>query len=77
MTPHALVRAPPWVAAVLACGFVAAACVSSGASEDGDDPSLTPTLPSPSVITTGTPEAFDAAALETAFPIKHVVFLIK
>ncbi|MGH2672919.1 MAG: alkaline phosphatase family protein, partial [Actinomycetota bacterium] len=29
------------------------------------------------MTSTGEPEAFDAAALETEFPIKHVVFLIK
>ena len=39
-------------------------------------PSASPS-PSPSVATTGRPEAFDAASLDTAFPIKHVVFLIK
>ena len=41
----------------------------------GDD--LTAPSPSPSVSTTGSPDAFDATALETATPIKHVVFLIK
>ena len=29
------------------------------------------------MVTTGRPEAFDAAALGTEYPIKHVVFLIK
>jgi phospholipase C len=65
-----------WLALALGFALVAAACVSSGASEDGDG--LTPSSsPSPSVLTTGEPDAFDASALETATPIKHVVFLIK
>jgi phospholipase C len=60
---------------MLALALVAAAC-DGGAPTSERLSSPTPLL-SPRVITTGQPEAFDAAALETAFPIKHVVFLIK
>jgi phospholipase C len=65
----------PWIALLLGLGLVAAAC-------DGVAPASTPSpttepIPSPSVITTGRPEVFDASSLETEFPIKHVVFLIK
>jgi phospholipase C len=60
---------------MLALALVAAACDGEAPASEG---SASPTpLPSPSVITTGQPDAFDATALETSFPIKHVVFLIK
>jgi phospholipase C len=60
------------VAWLLAFAAVAAACT---AADPGRSPSPTWT---PNVITTGAPEGgFDASVLETAFPIKHVVFLIK
>ena len=62
-----------FLVASLLCAGVAVAC--SGSPEPSGSPSPTWT---PSVITTGEPEGgFDATALETAFPIKHVVFLIK
>ncbi len=70
-------RALRWAAVLLALALVAAAC------DGGDDasqrsPSASPSASaSPSVITTGAPEAFDAGSLPTEFPIKHVVFLIK
>ncbi|HSL14658.1 MAG TPA: alkaline phosphatase family protein, partial [Actinomycetota bacterium] len=67
-------RAATLAAWLLAFAAVAAACTAE-ATDPGRSPSPTWT---PDVITTGTPEGgFDAAALETAFPIKHVVFLIK
>ena len=66
----------PIVAVLVALAALAAACtVAAGLPRGSESPQ--PSW-SPSVITTGSPEAgFDAAALETAFPIKHVVFLIK
>jgi phospholipase C len=68
---HAL----PWVAAVLGLGLIGAACSASEAEPRATSPP--PASPSPSVSTTGSPDAFDATALETATPIKHVVFVIK
>ena len=68
-------RASVWAVVALGSALVAAAC-SSGAPEPRATASPSP-LPSPSVITTGAPEVFDATQLETEFPIKHVVFLIK
>jgi phosphoesterase family protein len=65
----------PWVAAVLGLGLIAAACSASEAEPRAK--SSPPAPSSPSVSTTRSPDAFDAAALETATPIKHVVFLIK
>jgi len=69
-------RALSLIATLLGLGLIAAACVSSGAAEDGGDPSPS-AIPSPTVLTTGEPDVFDATQLETATPIKHVVFLIK
>ena len=71
LSRHAL----PWVAAVLGLGLIGAACSASEAEPDAT--SSPPATPSPSASTTGSPDAFDATALETATPIKHVVFLIK
>ena len=66
-------RALPVFAAFVALSAIAAACTVSEA-----EPRTSPAAsPSPSVASTGAPEAFDAAALETDTPIKHVVFLIK
>ncbi len=64
-----------WFAVLLGLGLVAAAC-DGGSAPPAASPSASPS-PSPNVATTGQPEAFDAASIETAFPIKHVVFLIK
>ncbi|GIU99223.1 MAG: hypothetical protein KatS3mg014_0839 [Actinomycetota bacterium] len=72
-SPH---RAARPLAALVAAAALAAACVRAG-GEPRDPVSPRPSW-SPSVITTGSPEGgFDATALETRFPIKHVVFLIK
>jgi phospholipase C len=55
--------------------FAAVAACSRTAAGSGERPSPRWT---PYVLTTGAPEGgFDATALETRFPIKHVVFLIK
>ena len=68
-------RALPWVAAILGLGLIAAACSTSEAEPR---PTTSPVpSPSPSVSSTGSPDVFDATALETSTPIKHVVFLIK
>jgi phospholipase C len=70
-------RSLRWAAALLGFALAAAACDGSLPGTQGS-PSATPSpSPSPSVLTTGRPEVFDASALETEFPIKHVVFLIK
>jgi phospholipase C len=66
-------RAFAWPALVLGSALVAAACTASRAIEDG----AARQGAGPSVLTTGAPEGFDAASLETSTPIKHVVFLIK
>jgi phospholipase C len=63
------------LAALVAFALLGAACTSSQAEPRGSQ-SPQPSW-SPSVITTGAPEAFDAEQLKTKFPIKHVVFLIK
>ena len=68
-------RVLSWVASVLGLALIAAACTASGAEPRAT--SSPPASPSPSVSTAGSPDAFDATALETATPIKHVVFLIK
>jgi phospholipase C len=64
-----------WLAVLLVLGLIGAACDGTGATSS-DSVSPSPSS-SPGVVGTGAPEPFDAAALETAFPIKHVVFLIK
>ena len=69
-------RPLPVVAALVAFAALAAACTAAEGEPRGSE-SPQPSW-SPSVITTGSPEGgFDATALETKFPIKHVVFLIK
>jgi phospholipase C len=63
-------------AASLAFALLVAACSTAEGDPRGSG-SPSPSW-SPSVITTGSAEGgFDATALETATPIKHVVFLIK
>jgi phospholipase C len=62
---------PAVLVVVVGFAMVAAACTSNGAASPGS-PS-----PSPSVNTTSAPPVFDAEALPTKFPIKHVVFLLK
>ena len=68
-------RALRRAAALLCFGLAAAACDGSVPATQGS--SSPAASPSPSVITTGRPGVFDASALDTEFPIKHVVFLIK
>jgi len=69
-------RPLPVVAVLAAFTALAAACTTAEGEPRGSA-SPQPSW-SPSVITTGSPETgFDATALETEFPIKHVVFLIK
>ncbi len=69
-------RPHPWLAALVATAFIAAAC-TTGTAGTVDTPSLGPgTLP-PDPTTADLPAAVDASAFETATPIKHVVFLIK
>jgi phospholipase C len=71
-------RSPRSSIPILALALVAlvGACVSATGDPRGSS-SPQPSW-SPSVITTGSPKGgFDATALETRFPIKHVVFLIK
>jgi phospholipase C len=65
--------------ATLAAWLLAFAAVAAACTAEAADPRRSPSPTwTPDVITTGAPEGgFDAAALETAFPIKHVVFLIK
>jgi phospholipase C len=61
------------VAALVAVGLLVAACTTSGA-----DPGPTPPTPSNADPTTSPlPGQVDAAAFQTRWPIKHVVFLIK
>jgi phospholipase C len=74
--PQSRARVSTVLALVLGFAAVAGACSSSG-TVTTDAPSSSPPTPSPSVITTGSPHAFNADALDTKFPIKHVVFLIK
>jgi phospholipase C len=62
---RALVR---FAAALVALGLVAVAC------RNDDPPVWDPVPPADYGVA---PEAFDASSLETATPIKHVVFLIK
>jgi phospholipase C len=64
-----------WLWMLLGLGLIAAACDGTGATSGGTV--SPPPSPSPNVVGTGAPEPFDAAALDTEFPIKHVVFLIK
>jgi phospholipase C len=73
---HSGPRHLPPLAALVALVLLAAACSSSQAEPRG---SASPPAPSwsPSVITTGSPQVFDAEQLKTKYPIKHVVFLIK
>ena len=72
-------RALRWSALPLLLALIAAACSGNDATPRATDtPSPTGnTTPSPTVGTTGAPDVFDATQLETATPIKHVVFLIK
>ncbi len=72
--PHR--RVVPALALLFALASIAAACDTATEAEPRTSPSPDPTR-SPSVVTTGTPEAFDATALDTMTPVKHVVFLIK
>ncbi|HEU4354288.1 MAG TPA: alkaline phosphatase family protein [Actinomycetota bacterium] len=68
---------PLAVVAALAGFAVFAAACSAAEGEPRRSESPQPSW-SPSVITSGSPEGgFDASALDTKFPIKHVVFLIK
>ncbi len=62
----------------MALAAIGAACTSAeGGPRPSGSRSPQPSW-SPSSITTGSPQGgFDASALETATPIKHVVFLIK
>ncbi|HZD17933.1 MAG TPA: alkaline phosphatase family protein [Actinomycetota bacterium] len=71
--PRVLVAA----ALLLALGMIAAACSTSGASEDGSPPSSGPSAAATGSEPPRAPERFDAQALPTQTPIKHVVFLIK
>jgi phospholipase C len=64
------------LALLLGFAAVAGACSSNGTVAPGS-PSPTQPSPSPSITTMGSPQAFKAEALDTKFPIKHVVFLIK
>ena len=74
--PRPPARPLPLIAALAAFAALAAAC-STAEGEPRRSESPQPSW-SPSVITTGSPEGgFDAEALDTEFPIKHVVFLIK
>jgi phospholipase C len=68
-------RALPWLATIVGLALIAVACSTSEA-EPRAPSSPTPSA-SPSAVTSGSPDAFDADALETTTPIKHVVFLIK
>ena len=68
-------RALPWLATIVGLGLIALACNASEA-EPRAPSSPTPSA-SPSAVTSGSPDAFDADALQTTTPIKHVVFLIK
>ena len=78
MRPSARARAlRTWATLTLAIAIAAVACTGDVPPTDDPSASPTPTLPSPSVVTTGQPDVFDATQLETEFPIKHVVFLIK
>jgi phospholipase C len=61
--------------ATAACLALLTACTEAAGGPPGPTPA--PTSPSPTVLTTGAPDAFDAASLKTRWPIKHVVFLIK
>ncbi len=74
--PRPPARPLPLIVALAAFAALAAAC-STAEGEPRRSESPQPSW-SPSVITTGSPEGgFDAEALETEFPLKHVVFLIK
>ena len=68
-------RALPWLATIVGLALIAVSCSTSEA-EPRAPTSPTPSA-SPSAVTRGSPDAFDADALETTTPIKHVVFLIK
>jgi phospholipase C len=83
-TLAATVRALRWTTLVLVIGVIAVACTNDGSTPgdvrtSSDAPTSTPTdaVSSPSVATIGEPDTFDASQLDTRFPIKHVVFLIK
>ena len=65
-----------WIALALALVTLAAACTTSGASTRPSD-SLGPGAASVDPTTAGLPDAVDASAIETQWPIKHLVFLIK
>jgi phospholipase C len=65
------------VVALTAAAVLGVACTSADGGSLAS-PTTTPSTWTPTVITTGAPEGgFDATSLETRFPIKHVVFLIK
>ena len=77
MTDARRPRSVRTVAGLLGFGLLLAACTPSEAASDGGASPSPSAFPSPEVVTTGAPEVFDATELETATPIKHVVFLIK
>ena len=66
-----------WLGLFLCLGLIAAACDGRGAGGPASKGPSTSPSPSPAETSTGEPEVFDAAALDTESPIKHVVFLIK
>jgi phospholipase C len=66
-----------WLSATIALVLVAAGCSASEAEPRRTNPPRTSSSPSVGALTRGEPETFDADSLETATPIKHVVFLIK
>ncbi len=73
-------RARPIVAtAIVACALVGAACTSDpvGNTAPTTAPSPLPSWINPSDDPTVAPEPVDAAAIQTRWPIKHVVFIIK